>query len=290
MRLGAPPAARRSSDSSRPRVSIACATIHKDAIPSPDSAQAGVTTRRPRGSSSVMSARQSDRTGLEDFPTPPWATRALCERLFASAAANQHDTVWEPCAGRGHMALALGEYFTQVRASDVHDYGRGFEIADFHAPTSVKADWIITNPPFILADLYARTALARADRGVAALVRLTFVESVARYDGLFKNSAPTDILQFVERVPMQRGQLNRAGSTATAYCWLIWDKRRIAESGGHGTQFHWIPPCRKRLEKDSDYGPIEPESPSPNTVSLNKYVPVAEPIELGAPDQPRPSK
>jgi hypothetical protein len=38
------------------------------------------------------------------------------------------------------------------------------------------------------------------------------------------------------------------GSTATAYCWLVWFKSRP-----DSTQFHWISPCRKRLERASDY-------------------------------------
>ena len=55
--------------------------------------------------------------------------------------------------------------------------------------------------------------------------------------------------QFTERVPMAvQGRLDRRASTATGYAWMIWEK------GWHGpTQLLWIPPCRKRLEKDDDY-------------------------------------
>lgn len=53
-----------------------------------------------------MQSRATDPTGLDDFPTPPWATRALCWRL-----AMRHDlagmTVREPCANRGYMVRPL---------------------------------------------------------------------------------------------------------------------------------------------------------------------------------------
>jgi hypothetical protein len=40
-------------------------------------------------------------------------------------------SVWEPAAGEGHMAEVLMEYFQQVRASDVFDYGCGYEVGSF---------------------------------------------------------------------------------------------------------------------------------------------------------------
>jgi hypothetical protein len=48
---------------------------------------------------------------------------------------------------------------------------------------------------------------------------------------------------------MHKGKLSANGSTATAYCWLIW--RNNDQSGQ--TRFDWIPPCRKRLERKEDY-------------------------------------
>lgn len=44
-------------------------------------------------------------------------------------------------------------------------------------------------------------------------------------------------------------------STDTAYCWLVWQK-----SDGllpTSTQFEWIAPCRKRLERVEDYQEAE---------------------------------
>lgn len=148
------------------------------------------------------------------------------------------------------MVRALREYINQVAASDVFDYGLPNAIQhDFlFGPPATDAEWIITNPPFSLAGQFALKALDVAEKGVAMLVRIAFLESAERYTTLFRTHPPSDIIQFVERLPMQKGIVNRDGSSATAYCWLVWRK-----GAPNGTHFHWFPPCRKRLERDSDY-------------------------------------
>src|SRR5665811_218531 len=59
---------------------------------------------------------------------------------------------------------------------------------------------------------------------------------------------PSRVAQFVERVPMVEGRLERKASTATAYAWLVWEKGRLGSC-----ELVWIPPCRKKLERDKDY-------------------------------------
>jgi hypothetical protein len=198
-------------------------------------------------SSAVMAQRIEAHDSLDHFPTPPWATRALCEWLGCTMFMGR-TSVWEPACAEGHMSRALAEYFAVVVSSDVHDYGYG-EVGDFLWPgLRPVVDWIITNPPFRLGEQFATKALELTRVGVALLVRTAFLESADRYEGLYRHEPPSDILQFVERVPMFKGRLDRAGSTATAYCWLVW--RKGVEPG---TRFHWLAPCRKRLERISDY-------------------------------------
>lgn len=199
-------------------------------------------------SHAVMSQRVEPHDSLDYFPTPAFATRALCEWLVGDIPILRAQSVWEPACGEGHMSRALAEYFREVASSDVHDYGFG-RVDDFLWPdTRADTDWIITNPPFRLGEQFAAKAHSIARKGVALLVRTAFLESASRYEALFRDTPPTDILQFVERVPMFKGRLDRNGSTATAYCWLVWRNGVPRE-----TRFHWIAPCRKRLERDSDY-------------------------------------
>ena len=200
-------------------------------------------------SSAVMQQRREARESLDDFPTPPWATRALCEWLSPVGHVAR-----EPAANRGHMARPLREYFDQVEASDVHDYGAGFPVQDYlFGPPPDPTDWTITNPPFRLAEQFIERALATSRRGVAMLVRSAFLEGIGRHDRLFSRTPPSDVLQFTERVVMHRGRLAPEGSTATAYCWLVWGLGPNADWHQHGTRLHWIAPCRRRLERREDY-------------------------------------
>ena len=143
-------------------------------------------------SSAVMQQRREAHDSLDDFPTPPWATRALSEWLSPVG----HDAR-EPAANRGHMVRPLREYFDQVEAADVHDYGAGFPVQDYlFGPLPDATDWTITNPPFRLAEQFIERALAASRRGVAMLVRSAFLEGVGRHTRLFSRTPPSHVLQF----------------------------------------------------------------------------------------------
>jgi hypothetical protein len=145
------------------------------------------------------------------------------------------------------MVKPLREYFQQVEASDIHDYGAGFPVEDYlFGPLRARTDWTITNPPFRLAEQFISRALQCSDN-VAVIVRSAFLEGVGRHRDLFSKHPPSHVLQFTERVVMHKGKLSAKGSTATAYCWIVWTR------GGGQTRFEWIPPCRKRLERPGDY-------------------------------------
>jgi hypothetical protein len=199
-------------------------------------------------SHAVMAQRAEPHDSLDFFPTPPWATRALLEHCLVISGLRRL-RVWEPACGDGAMARAIGEYASVVACSDVHDYGFG-HTHDFLLPFTPfpPVDWIITNPPFRLAEQFVWRGLEIAEHGVAVLVRSVFVESVGRYERLFKPRPPAIMAQFVERVPMVKGRLDQSASTATSYCWLIWTIAPVEH-----TKLVWIPPCRARLERASDY-------------------------------------
>jgi hypothetical protein len=129
--------------------------------------------QRPIGHTAVMAGRIEPPDALDYFPTPPWATRALCECVL-SIERNRPlpSSVWEPAAGQGHMAEVLKEYFLDVHGSDVFDYGRGYGVGSFvgqgpdvaMAPTD-DLDWLITNPPFNLVCEFALRAFEHAGAG-----------------------------------------------------------------------------------------------------------------------------
>jgi hypothetical protein len=197
-----------------------------------------------------MAQRIEAKDSLDDFPTPPWATRALVVHVLGNQPKLKSMSCLEPACGAGHMAKVLREFFAEVKCSDVHPYGYGDVTEFLRAPYAAKSvDWVITNPPFRLAEDFIRKSLTVARRGVAMLTRTVFIESVGRYERLFRDTPPTKFAQFTERVPMVKGRLDQKASTATGYGWIVWEKDKSPVA----PCLVWVPACRKQLERNSDY-------------------------------------
>jgi len=194
-----------------------------------------------------MAQRDKFLNNIDDFPTPPWATRALMEHVLKIKNVNNMNCR-EPACGRGYMSRVLEEYFQKVYSSDIKNYGYGSK-EDFILSSNIfNTDWLITNPPFIKAEDFILKGLNSVSKGVAVLLRTVFLESIGRYNRLFLKYPPTYVAQFVERVPIVKGRVDPKALSATGYAWFIWDK-----SINEQTKVIWIPPCRKKLEKKCDY-------------------------------------
>lgn len=202
----------------------------------------------------VKAQRREAADGLDDFPTPPWAARAFFEYVYPRMFGASPELLlgWEPAANRGQMASVMREYLGAVMASDVQDYGVGYPVHDFLSasptPFDARPSIVVTNPPFRLAAAFVRRAMDVAKLGCAVLVRTAWTESHDRY-ALFRDHPPSMIAQFVERVPMVKGRLDRKASTATAYCWIVFRRGTQPDT----TRWMHIPPCRKALERETDY-------------------------------------
>lgn len=227
----------------------------------------------PKGHRSVMASRKEPPDSLDLFCTPPWATRALLEYAMPVPKAElQLRTCWDPCAGQGHMSEVLWEYFGAVHSSDVFDYGGGYHVGSFVgvgpdvAQCPMQPSWIVMNPPFNLAEEFVERALYEAVDGVAVLIRTTWLETHGRYDNLFSKRPPTTVALFAERVPMVKGRWDPQASTATAYCWIVWNLERSARRS-RGTRLEWIPTgTRAKLTRVDDvkrFATAAHEAPKP---------------------------
>lgn len=226
-------------------------------------------------STAVMQQRFEPHDSLDDFPTPPWATRALCEFIASLGFDLALSDVREPCANRGFMVKPLLEYFGHVQASDIMDYGVGFRVRDYLFGPDAHfdhTDWTFINPPFRLAQQFIERALRLSRHGVVVIARSAFSEGQDRARDLFIPRAPSYELQFSERVVMLKGRLVRAGaidpmaekpgttaSTATAYSAFVWLKRDPVPAD---TRKRWLAECRMRLERDGDYPVYEMPVPA----------------------------
>lgn len=216
-------------------------------------------------SHAVMAQRKEPGDSLDNFPTPPWATRALLEQIISGYRLSEESCL-EPACGAGHMAKVQNEYFRSVKASDIYPYGYG-SVRDFLTEnTPEPVDWVITNPPFKLAEKFILKGLEVASVGVAMLTRTVFLESIGRYERLFEKTPPTIVAQFCERVPMVKGRLDAKASTATGYAWVVWEKPQASV-----TKLKWITPCRKSLERKDDYNEEVSSSTKPVPPKLGKF-------------------
>lgn len=208
----------------------------------------------PTENYAVAAKRKKSKDGLDDFPTPPWATRALFEHVIGPHNV-EGQICWEPASNRGFMTRPLNEYFKYVMESDIHDYGDG-NVTDFLNceidRTNSTIHWVITNPPFNKAQQFIEKAQKVAIDGVAMLVRTSFLEGIMRYQTMFLKNPPDIVAQFAERVPMVEGRCDPKASTATSYCWMIWFIDNLSDIE-KTTVLTWIPPCRKQLERNGDY-------------------------------------
>ncbi|AOG03079.1 hypothetical protein [Bosea sp. RAC05] len=250
-------------------------------------------------SHAVMAQRHEAADSLDFFPTPPWATRAFFEDVFLEkqgfpsnhttwrtrpwfGSHQLHDgdgpipglSIWDPAAGEGHMTEVQREYVGEVYASDVFDYGKGYDLGSFVgqgadiARLPKPVDLIVTNPPFNLAVDFVERGLEEAKMAVAMLLRTVWVEGKDRYNRLFLPRQPDLIAQYSERVPMTKGGWDPDASTATAYAWFIWitdPKFRGVPSFPGITPTMWIPyGAERRYTKIDDrarFARIKPPEP-----------------------------
>lgn len=197
----------------------------------------------------VRAERKAGRTSLDFLPTQPWGVRAFVEQALGGDLAGAR--VLEPANGGGDLSRTLREFGASVTTADIADYGLAEPVlqADFRTWSEEPGqfDLVMTNPPFNQAAAFVQKGLKIAD-GVAVLVRHGFLETIGRYEALFRRDPPDEIWVYVERLPLLTGRLDPKKGSATCYCWLLWRR-----GGDRQARTRWIEPCRKRLERPEDY-------------------------------------
>lgn len=162
---------------------------------------------RISGGNSARGRRQSD-----FYPTPPEATVALLQFLNLP----KNTTIWEPAAGEGDMAGVLQTYFETVYTTDILDG------TDFLKSSIDAADWIITNPPFSLAEDFIRRA-AKIEKPFAFLLKSQYWHASKRM-ALFEEIPPSYILPLTWRPDFffkERGS-GDSGSPLMDVMWCVW--------------------------------------------------------------------
>lgn len=160
-------------------------------------------------------------------------------------------TILEPCIGGGHMAKGIMNYIQEkdqkvfkLIGTDIKDrgfdnivwnlnYGLDFLADDYPVD---KADIIVMNPPYSILEPFLVRALEIAQDKLIVLCRTQVIEGESRYNKIFSNNPPTDIYQYVDRIQCWKNGIKPTGSSAQAYCWLVWNDMKNIDA----PRLHWI--------------------------------------------------
>ena len=152
------------------------------------------------------------------YRTPPEATEALL------AVEDFEGVVWEPAAGDGAICHVLAARGHQIIATDLIDRGYGEAPHDF-LTSHYRADNIITNPPFKLAESFVRLSLERTTGKVAMLCKLQFLEGAKR-KLMFETTPLKKVWVFSKRITMARnGEYEKYSSSMICFAWYVWDHK-----------------------------------------------------------------
>jgi surface antigen len=154
------------------------------------------------------------------YATPETSTQALLR------AESFDGDIWEPACGDGAISKVLEANGYRVASSDLVDRGYGEPRVDFLMEYKPRAPNIVTNPPFKLANDFARKALQMTTGKVALLLKVGFLEGKGRRD-LYDDSPFARLLVFRERQTfLKNGDTAitmNGGGGMIAYGWFVWE-------------------------------------------------------------------
>lgn len=138
-----------------------------------------------------------------------------------------HNSIWECSCGEGHISKVLADEGYKVLSTDLIDRGYGIGNTNFLECTFKYPDMdILTNPPYKYAKEFIEHSLKLCNDGeyVVMYLKIQFLEGKARRE-LFDKAPPKYVYVNSERqICAINGKLEDIKSSATCYCWFIWEK------------------------------------------------------------------
>ena len=150
------------------------------------------------------------RNASDFYPTPPEATQALLDFLMLPKGT----TVWEPACGEGHMVEVLKQNGLEVIGTDIQT---GTDFLQEDPPDGVL--WIITNPPFSLAEQFIRKANEH-NVPFAMLLKSQYWHAAKRVS-LFSDITPAYVLPLTWR-PDFLFKTRGKGAPLMDVIWCVW--------------------------------------------------------------------
>lgn len=162
---------------------------------------------------------------------------SLTELLFSKVDFDFTLPTLEPAAGEGHMTFVLKNYFNRLASYDpvqgiigfvngalmASTYDSTYSFLTYNFPQ--KFSYIITNPPYSIADQFVMRAKEMGSLKFCFLLRINYLSGQTRlkkkiYDGL-------KWVYVFDRMPDLRAPIRPDGKFPTAmnvYAWFVWEK------------------------------------------------------------------
>lgn len=148
-----------------------------------------------------------------------------------------HNNIWECACGQGHLSKVLESKGYNVLSTDL--INRGYGIVDdstdfingkYYTHTKYDGD-ILTNPPYKYAKEFVETALNKISYGnyVIMFLKIQFLEGKERRK-LFDEYPPKYVyVNSARQTCYINGDMSKKMSSASCYCWFIWEKEFTGE-------------------------------------------------------------
>lgn len=164
----------------------------------------------PLGAFMNGGAPQNGRSKDDHYATPAAATIALLQ------AEQVPHKIWECAAGDGAMSRVLEAAGHEVEATTLYDYGIGGGV-DFLQESTARAQAIVTNPPFKLAEAFIRKAQVLGVDYMALVLKATYWHAAERR-ALWNLWQPARVYALTWRLDFKG-----LGAPAMEAIWCVWD-------------------------------------------------------------------
>ena len=161
------------------------------------------------------------------YATDPNTLKLLLEQLKVDGI-ELHKNIWEPACGEGHLSEVLKSRGYSVKSTDIIDrgYSETSPLDFLNTNSYVYIGDILTNPPYKYAKEFVEHALNIQEKGfyTIMLLKIQFLEGKERYK-LFQKYPPKYVYVNSSRQTCYiNGDMSKKMSSASCYCWFIWEK------------------------------------------------------------------
>lgn len=165
------------------------------------------------------------------FETPKIATCAMLNNINIP----RDVILWECACGHGKISKILEKVCpNQVLSTELNTDRYGVGGVDFLKDgVNFKPQgrfWVVTNPPFKLANEFVRKAFEYGAERIIFLLRFNYLESGKVREDILNNGHLLRVLLMKERLQMfPYGWTGKKGSATQNHAWFIWDRNYNAE-------------------------------------------------------------